>query len=180
MTLAHFYGLQVLDRLAGEDGSGMEKLRRFAKAKPALQLDALAAAISKLEADFGTADIAWGDVNRLQRLDGAIDSRFDDDLPSLPIGFASGRWGALASFGAGPGKNTKKLYGRAGNSFVAVVEFGDRVRAKSLLAGGQSNDPSSSHFFDQGERYQQIQFKDVAFYREDVESRARRRYRPGE
>ena len=36
------------------------------------------------------------------------------------------------------GDDTDRIYGYRGNSFVAVVEFGDRVRAKSLLAGGQS------------------------------------------
>lgn len=180
MTIAHFYGNEVLDRLHGRKGSRMHKVIDFASAAPKEQLAALSAALDKIEADFGSTQVPWGEVNRLQRLDGAIESKFDDDQPSLPIGLASGRWGALASFGAGPGPNTKKLYGRAGNSFVAVVEFGDRVQAKSLLAGGQSNDPASPHFFDQGERYQKAQFKDVPFYREDVEARARRRYHPGE
>jgi acyl-homoserine-lactone acylase len=60
-----------------------------------------------------------------------------------------------------------------------VVEFGDKVKAKSLLAGGQSGDPTSAHFYDQAKRYAERQFKDVAFYKDDVLERAVERYRPG-
>ena len=93
---------------------------------------------------------------------------------------ASGRWGALASFGAQSYQDTKRIYGSSGNSFVAVVEFGDKVRAKTLLAGGQSGDPDSPHFDDQAQRYVDGKFKDVAYYKEDVERRAMRTYHPGE
>ncbi|MDP2092158.1 MAG: penicillin acylase family protein, partial [Pseudohongiella sp.] len=68
----------------------------------------------------------------------------------------------------------------SGNSFVAVVEFGDRVEAISILAGGQSSDPASPHFDDQAQRYVDREFKKVAFYPEDVNARAQRRYHPGE
>jgi acyl-homoserine-lactone acylase len=61
-----------------------------------------------------------------------------------------------------------------------VVEFGDKVQAKTLLAGGQSGNPQSPHFNDQAQRYVDREFKDVAFYREDVEARATRTYHPGE
>ena len=92
---------------------------------------------------------------------------------------ASGRYGALASFGARRGEDTKRIYGVAGNSFVAVVEFGDKVKAKTMLAGGQSGDPDSPHFDDQAQRYADRAFKDAAYYREDVEARAEATYRPG-
>jgi acyl-homoserine lactone acylase PvdQ len=75
---------------------------------------------------------------------------------------------------------TKKRYGYAGNSFICVVEFGDRIRAKSLLAGGESGNPSSAHFFDQGEMYTRGIFKDVLFYKEDVLKNAEKTYHPGE
>ena len=89
-------------------------------------------------------------------------------------------WGALADFGAKRREGTKKLYGINGNSFAAVVEFGDRVRAKSILVGGQNNDPASGHFVDQVPLYADMDWKEVAYYREDVEARATERYRPGE
>ena len=93
---------------------------------------------------------------------------------------ASGYWGALASFGTRQGENTKRIYGVGGNSFVAVVEFGDKVKAKSLLAGGQSGGPKSKHFSDQAEPYANAQFKTVAYYKEDVLKKAVRKYHPGE
>mgnify|MGYP001954673082 CR=1 FL=1 len=92
---------------------------------------------------------------------------------------SSSSLGALASFGTRFGKDTKRQYGTAGNSFVAVVEFGDKVKAKSMLAGGQSGDPKSPHFSDQSQRYADKQFKDVAYYREDVLKRAKSTYQPG-
>ncbi len=132
-----------------------------------------------LEADFGQWNTRWDEVNRYQRINGAIQQPFDDNATSLPIGMASGKWGALASFRAKRYPGTKRIYGTSGNSFVAVVEFGHKVRAKSMLAGGQSGDPESPHFDDQAQRYADRQFKDVAYYREDVERRAERIYRPG-
>lgn len=182
MTLAHFYALEYNRSGTAPDGlTAMQRLEYFGTDSPdAEKLSAFATTIRQLEEDFGTWKVSWGEVNRLQRLDGAIRSRFDDMAPSLPVGFASGRWGALAAYGARSVENTKKLYGVRGNSFVAVVEFGDSLRAKSMLVGGQSGDPESPHFFDQAQRYIDINWKDVAYYREAVEARAQATYRPGE
>ena len=107
----------------------------------------------KLAADFGTWKTPWGDINRFQRINDDIVQPFDDAGPSIPVAFASARWGSLASFGARAYPNTKKWYGTSGNSFVAVVEFGDSVRARAVTAGGESGDPSSKHFNDQATRY---------------------------
>ncbi len=107
-------------------------------------LQALAAASDKLTADFGTWKTPWGDINRFQRLTGDIVQPFNDAAPSIPVGFTSARWGSLASFGARTYPGTKKMYGTSGNSFVAVVEFGDSVRARAVTAGGESGDPKST------------------------------------
>jgi acyl-homoserine lactone acylase PvdQ len=182
MSLAHFYGMQFR-----EDGENPEDLSRSnliiyfgTESSHEERLRIFSKAVAKLENDFGQSTTAWGEINRFQRISGAIDHPFDDDAPSLPVGMASGRWGALASFGARRYQDTKRIYGSSGNSFVAVVEFGDKVRAKSLLAGGQSGDPDSPHFDDQAQRYVDRAFKDVAYYKEDVERRAQRSYHPGE
>ncbi|MGF1464427.1 MAG: acylase [Maricaulaceae bacterium] len=182
LSLAHFYGLVSLaEGDAPEDLSRMERVIYFgAKSPPAERLALFAKAVAKLEADFGDWATPWGEINRFQRLSGAIDAGFSDDEPSLAVPMASGLWGSLAAYGARAGDSTKRIYGYRGNSFVAVVEFGDRLKAKTLLAGGQSNDPTSPHFFDQAQRYVDADFKDVAYYREDVEARAVRRYHPGE
>lgn len=142
-------------------------------------IKAFADAVQTLEEDFGTWETAWGEINRYQRLNGDIRQPFNDDEPSSPVFFASSRWGSLASFGARTYPGTKKMYGTSGNSFVAFVEFGEKVIAKSILAGGISGNPDSPHFDDQVELYINGEFKDVPYYREDVEARAERTYNPG-
>jgi acyl-homoserine lactone acylase PvdQ len=184
MTLAHFYGIAYSNKVTGlRDAYDMEKIDLInflgTGTPESERLQVFAGTVDMLEADFGQWSTPWGDVNRYQRINGEIAQAFSDGAPSLPVGMASGNWGALASFGAKRYPGTKRLYGTSGNSFVAVVEFGDKVRAKSLLAGGQSGDPNSRHFDDQSQRYIRREFKDVAYYREDVESRAERIYHPG-
>ena len=75
--------------------------------------------------------------------------------------------------------DVKKIYGTRGSSFVAAVEFGEKLRAKTILAGGQSSVPDSPHFDDQAEMYANGEFKEVAFYRDDIEARAEEIYQPG-
>ncbi|TFG73805.1 MAG: acylase [Flavobacteriales bacterium] len=181
ITLAHYYG--TLYGQLGEkddDVDDMNLMIYFGAASPkAERLHIFKKVLERLNADFGTWNLPWGQVNRYQRLNGDIRQAFDDEQPSVPIGFASGRWGALAAYGARYNNSTKKIYGTRGNSFVAVVEFGDKVRAKSILAGGQSGDPKSPHFDDQTQRYANAEFKDVAYYKEDVLKRAQETYMPG-
>ncbi len=183
MTLAHFYGTALYERgtLPEEltNASFVEKLAALSSINSEEQLRIFSETLEMLTRDFGQWNTQWGEINRYQRLTGDIRQPFDDDAASLPIGLASGNWGALASFKAKRYGGTKRIYGTAGNSFVAVVEFGEKVRAKSMLAGGQSGDPESPHFDDQAQRYADRQFKDVAFYRDDVDARAISRYQPG-
>ncbi|MGJ8733097.1 MAG: acylase [Cellulophaga sp.] len=182
MTLAHYYGT-----LYGRNGkrphkmSDMEAMTYFGSASPmAERLSVFRAVIKKLESDFGTWNIPWGEVNRYQRLNGDIKQAFNDNEPSVAVGFASGRWGALAAYGVSYTNNTKKIYGTRGNSFVAAVEFGEKVKAKTILAGGQSGDPASQHFNDQTDAYINMKFKTVAFYKDDVLKQAKKTYHPGE
>ena len=146
---------------------------------PQDRLQALARASAKLEADFGSWQTPWGEINRFQRISGAVDQQYDDSKPSYPVAFTSATWGSLASFGMVAKQKTKRIYGDRGNSFVAVVEFGPRLRAKSILAGGQSANPASKHFSDQAEMYSKGQFKDVLFYKADIEKFLERKYHPG-
>ena len=182
MTLAHFYGTHYGQKGKRIEGmSDMQRMDYFGTSSPfGERLRIFEDVIDNLIDDFGTWDIPWGEVNRYQRLNGDIRQPFDDSKPSIPVGFASGRWGALAAYGARYTNNTKKLYGTRGNSFVAVVEFGEKVKAKSMLAGGQSGDPDSPHFNDQAQRCADMQFKEVPYYKEDVSKRAKEQYKPGQ
>jgi acyl-homoserine-lactone acylase len=160
-----------------------EEIRRLVKADVERAtgeqlLTALAAASGKLSADFGKWKTPWGEINRFQRLTGDIVQPFNDAGPSIPVGFTSSVWGSLASFGARPYPGTKKWYGTSGNSFVAVVEFGDKVRARAVTAGGESGSPASKHFNDEAERYSTGALRDVYFYKSDVRAHMEREYKP--
>lgn len=178
MSVAHFYGENYQREF--------RSMNRFINPMPTAKIPTAAEitavfekTIAQMNADFGTWNTPWSEINRFQRLSGDIDLKYDDNAPYVPVGLASGNWGALAAYGARTYEGTKRLYGYRGNSFVAVVEFGDKVKAKTILAGGQSSDPDSPHFFDQAQRYADVNFKDVAFYKEDVEKRVKEKYKPG-
>ena len=180
-SLAVFWGEDVLRRVAHEARSaGVSPMDFVASgAKAADLLQSLAAASARLTRDFGSWKTPWGEINRFQRLDDAIESHFDDAQPSVPVPFTSSRWGSLASFGARPYPNTKKWYGTSGNSFVAVVEFADSVRARAVTAGGESGDPASPHFRDEIARYASGNLRTVYFYRSQLKGHTEREYHPG-
>jgi len=144
------------------------------------RITALENAMAMLTDGFGSWQVRWGEINRYQRNDGAIVQQFDDSKPSLPVAFASARWGSLASFGSRSYPGTNRLYGTSGNSFVAAVEFGEKVRAKAVTVGGLSSDPTSPHFDDQAALYTEGRFRDVLFYPEQVDANLERVYHPGE
>jgi acyl-homoserine-lactone acylase len=136
--------------------------------------------IKELKTKFGKWEMPWGEINRYQRISSDILQKYQDDAPSLPVGFASSAWGMLPAYNSRYYPGTLKRYGVSGNSFICAVEFGKKIKAKSLLAGGNSGDPSSKHFTDQLEMYTKGKFKDVLFYKEDVLKHAERTYHPGE
>jgi acyl-homoserine-lactone acylase len=149
------------------------------KATDQERLESLAAAVEKLAADFGKWQTPWGEINRFQRLNGDIVQPFNDAEPSIPVPFTSAQWGSLASFGARQYPQTKKRYGTSGNSFVAVVEFGDKVTAKAVTAGGLNSNPSNKHFNDQAQRYSDGNLREVYFYRTQLNGHTEREYHPG-
>ena len=180
-SLAVFWGEELLHRVARDAASVDMPSYDYVRTKtpPALLLQSLAAASDRLTADFGTWKTPWGEINRFQRLDDSIVPHFDDAKPSIPVEFTSAVWGSLASFGARPYPGTKKWYGNSGNSFVAVVEFGETVRAKAVTAGGESGDLASPHFDDEATRYSTGNLRDVHFYRSQLKGHTERIYHPG-
>jgi acyl-homoserine-lactone acylase len=180
-SLAVFWGTDVVRRV-GEEArrTGVSGVTYTAERATDTELVAsLAAASDRLTADFGTWRTPWGTINRFQRLDDAITSHFDDARPSVAVPFTASAWGSLAAFAARPYPGTKQWYGTAGNSFVAVVEFGDSVRAKAVTAGGESGNPRSPHFADEVDRYVTGRLRDVYFYRSQLVGHTEREYHPG-
>ena len=142
------------------------------------KLAALSAVSDRLQHDFGSWRIPFGSINRYQRLTGAIVQNFTDTGPSVPVPFTSSRWGSLASFGASRYEGTNKYYGTKGNSFVAIVEFGEKVSARAVSIGGESGDPKSIHFDDQTARYTDGTLRPVYFYPADLVGHSERQYHP--
>jgi acyl-homoserine-lactone acylase len=180
-SLAVFWGDILWDKVDKFDtAEGVTVYDNMAeKAGAKLRLGALVEASDRLEQDFGSWGIPWGQINRFQRIDGAIVQPFDDTKPSIPVPFTSSRWGSLASFGAHRWPGTKRYYGTSGNSFVAVVEFGDKVRARAVSAGGENGHVDSVHFDDQAERYTTGNLRTVYFWPEQLQGHIERTYHPG-
>lgn len=90
----------------------MDLFTYFGKKKLPLEerITIFKAVLKTLESDFGTWNIPWGDINRYQRINGDIRQPFDDNIPSIPVGFASGRWGALAAYSVRYTNNTKNIW----------------------------------------------------------------------
>lgn len=182
-TLAVSWGEKIspsINWLKGIDDQ-VEKTKYFAaNATVKNMIEPMLAAIKELQDNFGKWQIPWGEVNRFQRISSDIDNKFDDSKESFPVGFVSSAWGMLPSYASHTYPGTKKRYGYHGNSFICAVEFGKKIKAKSLLAGGESGNTNSKYFFNQGLMYSKGQFKDVLFYKEDVMKHAERKYHPGE
>jgi acyl-homoserine-lactone acylase len=181
-TLANFWGDELAKAVGSRKWNDRQNaFRHMEQLSGAEKLETFDRGLARLEHDFGGWRVPWGEVNRFQRISPAIDSPFDDKVPSIPVGFTSNRWGSLASFGATQKPGTKRWYGTNGNSFVAVVEFGpDGPRARAVTAGGESGNPASSHFDDEAERYATGNLRNVYFTDQDLKGHTERVYRPGD
>ena len=180
-SLAVFWGEEMRRRVGGQARATGISVEEYVatKAAPEQLLQALATASDKISSDFGSWKTQWGEINRFQRLSDDIVHQFNDAGPSIPVAFTSADWGSLASFEARAYPGTKKWYGTSGNSFVAVVEFGDKVRAVAVTAGGENGDPQSKHFNDEAERYATGNLREVYFYRSQLTGHTEREYHPG-
>jgi len=143
-------------------------------------LAALNDALNSLEEDFGTWKVAWGELNRLQRIDESRDQDFDDSKPSLAVSGVNGNDGAVFTFYATPERGQKRRYGVAGGTYVSVVEFSPRVRALSVHTFGASGDPKSKHYTDQSVLYTRGEFKPSWLALEDIRANLEAAYKPGE
>jgi acyl-homoserine-lactone acylase len=182
-TLAVYWGEALTDLVQDEaDPAGITAYEYIlTRARPAERLAALLAACEKLTSEFGSWNTPWGQINRFQRVSGAVVQHFSDSAPSIPVPFTSAQWGSLASFPAKAYPGTRRRYGTYGNTFVAVVEFGkDSVRARAVTPGGASSDPESPHFNDQAERYASGNLRDVYFYPNQLRGHTEAEYHPGE
>jgi penicillin amidase len=134
----------------------------------------------ELERATGDWRVPWGAVNRLQRRHWSGAGVSNEAAPSLPVAGGPGWIGIVFNFYTGPLEPGGRAYGVMGNSYVSVVEFGDKPRALSIVQFGQSGDPRSPHYFDQAPLYARGEFKQAWWTRDQVLAAAGRSYRPGE
>jgi acyl-homoserine lactone acylase PvdQ len=160
-------------------GEAKRRLERDGDEKDWLTMRALEKAMEKLQEDWGSWHVAWGEINRLQRRHTGGEDPFSDEKPSLAIAGVPGWAGAMFTFYATTVEGEKRRYGVAGNTYVAVVEFGPEVKAKTLHTFGASADPSSKHHFDQAPHYAEGDFKAAWLKLADVKENAARSYHPG-
>jgi acyl-homoserine-lactone acylase len=179
-ALAALWGDELWDQAEHDAiGTGLSVIDFIASRVSAEhKLAALATVSARLEHDFGDWHVAWGEINRFQRLNDDISQTFVDAGASIPVGFTSERWGSLASYGAHRHEGTSRYYGTNGNSFVAIVEFGAQVSARAVTAGGESGDPKSPHFNDQATRYAEGRLREVYFYPAQLVGHTERAYHP--
>jgi acyl-homoserine-lactone acylase len=183
-TIAVRWGLKIMPKIPkpkqfGGETEVVQNMENYAKTGSTSEMvRALREVLAELNRDFGTWRVAWGELNRFQRVSNGDALQMDDSKASIPVPFTSSAWGQLPSYTSRSIQGSKKWYGVNGNSFVAAVEFGPKIKAYSLLAGGESGNPASSHFFDQGQMYAEGKFKDIYFYKSDVLKHAVSSYHP--
>ncbi len=181
-SLAIYWGTELMKTVAAPARAAKIPTEEWVATRLTAQelLDALSAASVNLSVDFGTWKTQWGQVNRFQRLSDDVNQPFSDAAPSIPVPFAASIWGSLAAFVARQYPGTKRWYGTYGNSFMAVVEFGAKVRAVAITAGGESGHPGSTHFNDEAQRYADGNLRDVYFYPDQLIGHIEKIYRPGD
>jgi acyl-homoserine-lactone acylase len=157
--------------------------------EPQLEFQALVKVAEKLRAQHGDWRVPWATLFRIQRrpnMVDLVDLAFDDKLPSLPSLGAPGPLGVVFTQYSSPSikipffLTLNKRYGLVGASYIAVYEFGPKVRGASALNFGQSGDPKSPHFFDQAHLLSERKLKPELFEWSDVLAGAKLVYHPGE
>lgn len=183
-TIAIRWGQKIMPKIPkamqfGGETDVVQNIEKYAESGSKVEmLQAVRDVMKDLQRDFGTWRVTWGELNRFQRVSNGEVLQMDDTKPSIPVPFTSSAWGQLPSYTSRSIQGSKKWYGVNGNSFIAAVEFGPKIMAYSLLAGGQNGDPASPHFFDQGKNYSEGKFKEVYFYKSDVMKHVVTSYHP--
>jgi acyl-homoserine-lactone acylase len=124
---------------------------------------ALSTAARTVRKEHGAADVTWGDVCRLRR-----------DGVDLPGNGGSGELGIFRVTGYRKAKDGRQE-AVGGDSYVAVVEFGSPLRARTLVGYGNWSQRGSKHRTDQLALYSRKELKPVWLNRAEVEANLERR-----
>lgn len=131
-------------------------------ADPTRAVYLLEMAAEEVETKFGRLDVPWGDFYRL-KYNGK-------DLPANGIDGSMGVF-RVASPGGADGDH---MYVGSGDSWVAVIEFGEEVHAKVLLSYGNATQKESPHNGDQLELFSRKELRDAWFTEAQVKANTAR------
>jgi acyl-homoserine-lactone acylase len=167
--------------LLNEWGSQLGRLPESQQDDPAAQAAALDAAMAALERSWGTWQVPWGRVNRLERYDD-LDPKagFRDDRPSVAVPGVPGWLGAVFTVYTTPADSQRSRYGVAGGTYVSAVEFGPTVRAVAVHVFGASDNPSSKHYFDQAPLFARGEMRPSWLALDEIRAHLEQAYHPGE
>ena len=125
-------------------------------ADPEKAIQTLIATAANVKKTYGRLDVPWGEVFRLRY--GGKD---------LPANGGDGGLGIFRVLGFTP-DDDGKFRAYHGDTYVAVVEFGENVKAKVLLSYGNATQPHSPHLGDQLELFSKKQFRNALLNRETI------------
>jgi acyl-homoserine-lactone acylase len=124
-------------------------------------------AVDEAARRHGNWDVAWGEVHRVRR--GDVD---------VPVGGCSGALGCFRVLNFATAADGRR-YVNGGDGWVIAIEFGPEPRAYSVLAYGQSPDPTSPYHADQAAMFAENGMKRVYWTETEIEAATVLRYRAG-
>ncbi len=143
-------------RVAPDPNEPLATPRGFAD--PDKAVAALDAVAERLESEYGSLRVSWGDAFRLRR--GTLD---------LPANGAPSELGAIRTSIPDPFEDdTAEI--RHGDTFYAVVEYSSPMRGAALLGYGNWSREGSKHVEDQLELYSKKQMRPILRAREEIEA----------
>jgi acyl-homoserine-lactone acylase len=128
---------------------------------------AFAEAVPATRERWGGWDVAWGDVHRA-RLSGK----------DVPVGGCDGMLGCFRVIWFSDDEDGLRRV-RGGDGWTSAVEFGDTLRAYTVLAYGQSGRVGDPHHLDQLRMFVDHGRKTIAFTEAAIAESLVRSYRPG-
>ncbi|HSR67381.1 MAG TPA: acylase [Acidobacteriota bacterium] len=133
-------------------------------ADPKGAVTALVKAAERVESQHGSMDVAWGEVYRLQR-----------DGIDLPANGGPGALGIFRVIGYDDDNGDGRPEALVGDSYVAVVEFSDPVKAQAVLSYGNASQSGSPHRTDQLQLVSRQTMRPVWLTREEIEANLERK-----
>lgn len=132
-------------------------------ADPAGAIAALETAARAVRERWGALDVPWGQVHRLRR-----------DGVDLPANGGPGALGVFRVMNYAEAEDGRRVPFH-GDSYVAAIEFSTPVRARALIAYGNSSQPGSPHRTDQLELYARKELRPVWRTRPEIRAHLRDR-----